>query len=271
MERQQSKVHWLHLDETNATIGDGPFFIFGGLIMTPDQAVAIHGDVEEIRQRFNFQPNDSFKFQTASRPAQVSVEDFGHAKRDAIEILIKREVPMVVYVVLHKIAVGGVEENTQMALNVLLAHFNFRYLMPIDGLGMVTVDRLPGNSAFEHMQERFSEGISLPGGRQERLSSIMHVSFSADRMSHLASLVDITLGSFRYCVNAAFGQGKAEVAAEMMSPLGRALWHEELSGVHQIGGRGYLPYPLEVRSVVYQSAYEELSKRLSDWAALAPK
>lgn len=266
MERQPSRVHWLHVDETNATIGDGPFFIFGGLILTPDQAANIHGDMEEIRQRFHFRDTDSFKFQTAARPPQVSIDDFALAKHKAIQILIHRRVPMVVYVVLHKIAVGTVEENSRKALNVLLSHFNFRYLTPVDGLGMVTVDRLSGSSAFENMQERFSEGVVLPGGRQERLNSIMHVSFSADRMSHLASLVDISLGSFRYCVNTAFGQGKAQIAAEMMSSLGRALWHEDIDGVHQIGGRGYLAYPRDVRSPVFRSEYERLSLRLSEWA-----
>lgn len=261
-------VYWFHLDETNNTSADGPFFIFGGLIATPIQAIAVHDAIAEIRGRYGYQQGDPFKFQTRSRPAHVSQEDFVAAKQAAVALLEELGVTMIVYVVLHDIATGSVEENSEKALNALLSHFEFRFLPEFSARGTVTIDRVDDKFGYPYLRTKFQHGISLPDGRKAALPSIVHYSFSGDGLSHMSSLVDISLGAFRYCVNTTFGKGNEAVAKEMIRPLSRALWCKSKDDdERQIGGYGFLQYPKEIKVERYRKQYDTLTAKLTEWTS----
>lgn len=97
-------MYWLFTDETNVTDKEGDFFIYGGLIVTPDQMQSLHDEVLGIRARYGSMDGDQFKFQTASRPSQVTIEDFAKAKGEALASLEKHGALVVMYVVLHDLA-----------------------------------------------------------------------------------------------------------------------------------------------------------------------
>ncbi|MHB0929282.1 MAG: hypothetical protein ACYC3W_10375 [Candidatus Nanopelagicales bacterium] len=261
-------VYWFHLDETNNTSADGPFFIFGGLIATPSQAVAVHDAIAEIRTRYGYQQGDQFKFHTRSRPDHVSQTDFVAAKQAAVALLEQLDVKMIVYVVLHDIAKGSVEENSEKALNALLSHFEFHFLPEFGARGTVTIDRVDDRFGYPYLRTKFQHGISLPDGRKAPLANIVHYSFSGDGLSHFSSLVDISLGAFRYCVNASFGKGKEDLAKELIQPLSRALWSKSTEDDdRQIGGYGFLQYPKEIRVQQYREQYEILTTKLTEWTS----
>lgn len=257
-------VYWLFTDETNVTDKEGDFFIYGGIIVSAEQMKSLDAAVREIRQRYGFKRGDQFKFQTKSRPEQVSIEDFTKAKAEALDLLEAHGARVVMYVVLHQIArQKSVQEMTAWALNSLLSHFDFRFLAEHDDVGAVCIDRLDPKFGYSYIKGAFGESLTLPGGREIELDRIVLYTMSCDGASHLSSLADIALGSMRYAVNFCTGSGKETVARQIMTPLARAMWFHEEADVRRIGGYGFLQYPKDIRVASYQAQYTSLVAKLT--------
>lgn len=257
----------LFTDETNVTDKEGDFFIYGGLAMTPEAAAKLHAAVEQIRQKYGFRDGDQFKFQTKSRPAQVSIEDFAKAKAEANQAILEHGAIVVIYVVLHQLARNQtVETMTEWALNSLLYHFDSNFLSEKNDVGTVCIDRLDPGQAYAYMKDKFANGVTFaPSGAKVKLRRVIHYSMSSDGASHLSSLTDIALGSVRYAVNFATGQGKEEVARNVLQPVAEAMWHKvKPNGEHQVGGYGFIQYPQNIRVHGYRERYESLAKRLGE-------
>lgn len=261
-------MYWLFTDETNLDPAQGRFFIYGGLILHADQLVEAHDAIVKIRQKYGYGDNDQFKFQTASRPAHISIEAFAKAKEEAIVAASDVGGILLTYVVLHDIARSNERHKTlEFALNVVLAHFDMRFLTEQNDFGVVCLDRVQESFGYPFLRAKFQDGLNLPDGRSPRLGRIMHYSMSCDGASHFSSMVDIALGGFRYCVNAAAGIGKGETAAKIFPPLAKMMWHERKpDGTHQIGGYGFLAYPKVIRAEQYKAQYRELTQTLTTYA-----
>jgi len=70
-------------------------------------------------------------------------------------------------------------------------------------VGIAFLDRLPVKNACQYLKEKFQVGLELDGGGTLRLENVVAYASTCDGASHLASMADILLGSFRYCVNGA--------------------------------------------------------------------
>ena len=264
-------MYWLFTDETNVTDKDGAFFIYGGLIMTADQMQALNAEVVTIREKYGYLGGDQFKFQTASRPKQVSPTDFAAAKGEALALLEKHGALVVMYVVLHELARNkSVQTMTEWALNSLIAHFDLRFLSERGAVGAVCIDRLDPKFGYGYMKDKFASGVTLPDGRTEKLDRVIHYSMSCDGASHMSSLTDIAPGSMRYAVNFATGQGKEDVARAIMVPLARAMWAKQIGDVRQVGGYGFLKYPKDVRSARFQAQYDDLIQKIGELGSTGP-
>ncbi|UPW03090.1 hypothetical protein M1C57_15575 [Rhodococcus pyridinivorans] len=252
-------MYWLHTDETNLEPNQGTFFIYGGLIATPDQMVGAHTLVQQVRAKYGFTQGDSFKFQTASRPNRISIDDWSAAKAEAIEGAYKLGIKMMAYVVHHQIARNKTkDEKIEFALNALLAHFDLRFLAAKDAYGAVCLDRLPEKFSYPYLEDMFRNGVNVEG-RQVALNRVMHYSVTSEGASHINTLVDLTLGGLRYCANACFGNGKPEVAANILPPISKMMWSTTApDGRLQIRDYGFLAYPKEVRAANLKKDYETL-------------
>lgn len=262
-------MHTLFLDETNLSPNEGAFFIYGGLVLTPEQMITAHDAIDNIRHKYGYLPGDSFKFQTNARPHQLSIEQCRAAKREAIQAARDVGAQLIIYVVLHNIAKSQTTEtNIEWALNSMLAHFDMRFLAEYQSHGAVCLDRLPDQFAYGYLASKFQHGVELPDGRQETLSRIIHYSVSSDGASHISSLVDIALGGMRYCVNAAGGIGKEDVARDILPPLAEMMWHKlQNDGVRQVGSYGFLQYPKVIKVQSYQAEYDSLVRTLTEWGS----
>lgn len=261
-------MHWFFADETNVEPGQGTFFIYGGLIATPRQIVEIHDSVAQVREKYGFDHSDQFKFQTASRPSGMRVENWTSAKREALERAQKIGIKMIVYVVHHGIAKGsgGKEATAEYALNTLVAHFDMKYLAQEDAYGALCIDRLDEKFGYRYMRERFQQPLSLPDGRSPRLERVIHYSMSCDGASHMSSLEDLAIGGFRCCANAAMGSGRDVVATEMMKPIAKMMWSRQGDGKNYIGGYGLVKRPLIVKVAEYQNDYDSLTSMLTRYS-----
>jgi hypothetical protein len=253
-------------DETNVTEKDGDFFIYGGLVMTPEVAAKLHAAVEQIRHKYGYQDGDQFKFQTKSRPEQVSIEDFAKAKAEANQAILEHGAVVMIYVVLHHLARNqSIETMTEWALNSLLYHFDSKFLSEKNDVGAVCIDRLDPGQAYVYMKDKFANGVTFPSGTKVKLRRVIHYSMSSDGASHLSSLTDIALGSVRYAVNFATGHGKEEVARKVLQPVAEAMWHKlKPNGEHQVGGYGFIQYPQSIKVDAYRERYDALARRLGE-------
>ncbi len=266
------ELFWFHVDETNVSVKDGEFLIVGGLVLTGTQIMNVDLAIDFIRKHYGFNQSDAFKFNTKSRPSQVSIEDFARAKELAISLLEPLGIRMIVYVVLHDIAKSKTQEEVMsMAFNSLFAHFDMRFLDAHQSKGVVCIDRLSDQFAFKYLQDKHQAGVTFAGGREQQLERIMHYSVTTDGASHISSLVDIALGAFRYCVNLSNSpqkDEKLEIANRMLRPLSQALWSGEKDGQRVITGFGYLPHPRGgIRVDAYRLKYETLAQDLQRWSA----
>lgn len=264
-------MYWRHTDETNVTEKEGDFFIYGGIIVTPEVAATLHAAVEGIRHKYGYEDGDQFKFQTASRPKQVSIGDFAAAKAEANQALLEHGAIVVAYVVLHQLARNQtIDTITEWALNALLYHFDVDFLGEKNDVGAVCIDRLDPKVAYAHMKDKFANGVTFQNGTKIKLRRIIHYSMSSDGASHLSSLTDIALGSLRYAVNFSGGQGKEDVARKVLQPVAAAMWHKVAAdGTHNVGGYGFLQYPKTVMIPAYHERYDNLVKSLSELGSTA--
>jgi hypothetical protein len=260
-------MRFLFLDETNLVASQGDFFIYGGLVITPEQMPVLHDAVSQIRATFKFQPTDSLKFHTRSRPDHLSIADWTLAKSQVIAAAEAAGVRLLSYVVLHDIAKQQTQETLlEWALNAIVSHFDLKYLAEHSDRGAVCLDRLDEKFSYAYFQDKFSNGVTLHDGRTVLLSRIVYYSTTCDGASHLSSIVDIVLGGLRYCVNSASGTGNDAVAAQIFPPVARMMWSKDSANERKIGGYGFLQYPREVRVPAYQERYRALATALSSYS-----
>ncbi|WP_407559293.1 hypothetical protein [Mycobacterium paraintracellulare] len=258
-------MYWLHTDETNTELSQSKFFIYGGLIATPDQMKDAHERVVNIRSKYGFAHTDEFKFNTRSRPEHIAFADWTAAKSEAIQAVGDVGIRMLVYLVNHGVAKGKTEEDKlTWAMNALFAHFGLRFLSQMDSHGAISIDRLPPSYSHSHLESLFINGVTV-GSREVKIPRVIHYSVTSVGASHINSLVDITLGAFRFCVNVASESGgNADKAAEIMSSICKIMW-SKANGEDQgrIRDYGLILYPKEVRAPQIKAEYDALVTNLN--------
>lgn len=261
-------MYLLQADETNVDASQGDFFIYGGVALPVARLRDVHDAVQEIRQKYGFAKEDQFKFNTHTRPLEMSIADWTAAKAEVLERAANLDVDLIVYVVHHGIAVG-VDPHLRMsyALNALIAHYDMRYLAEKSARGVVSIDRLDESFGYNYLRSRFQSPLELPDGRSPSLDRVLHYSMTCDGASHLSSVVDIAIGAVRYCVNSAGGKGRDSVAQKMFPAVARLMWHKMHGEVMKIGGRGFLTYPKEVKAPYYRRQYDSLIAALERYGS----
>jgi hypothetical protein len=188
-------------DETNAAPSKNiEFFVYGGLVVDAAQIGPLSEDISHIRKVTNFGLDDSLKFRTSSRPANMDQADWTNAKAQTITACRDRGVTLIAYVIHHRIVRGATQEMTSWQLNTCSEEFNKR-LIADDDHGMVIIDRIADHKEYKVLGRIFRTGGSTPWGKQREFNRIVSYSSTSDGASHLASAVDVVLGSFARCVN----------------------------------------------------------------------
>src|SRR5205814_1878499 len=91
-----------------------------------------------------------------------------------------------------------------------------------DVVGGMLIDRT--DEHFVHLSSLYQHGNVSPGWTKQHSDRILFFGQTNDNASNLSSAADIAMGAFRYCVNAAGGQGREGVAKEMYPPIARMIW-----------------------------------------------
>lgn len=258
-------MYMLITDETNVNQSpDADFFIYGGIFLTPDQAVSIDQDVKEIRRRYNLAPTDDLKFDTRSRPDHIDAATHKTIKNDVIEACLSAKVRFIAYLVLHSIAANP-KTTGPWALNSVLFSFN-KFLKSNDTHGIVAIDRLPESAlAYTMLKEKFQVGLTIWSGETVCVDRVLMYSTTCNGASHLSSAVDITLGSFRWVVNNRKKDLKnVEVPATMLKNIAHMMHYRESNGTRYIRDYGLILRPTTPIHPPYAKEYDDLLKYFSD-------
>ncbi len=257
-------VRYFFIDETNNTESHGEFFIVGGLILDDVQMVELSRRISVIREKYGYLPEHSLKFDTNSKPDHLGTEEFIEVKREIIAEMIDVGVRMIVYAILNKIV--DEENREKYALHALLHQFDSKYLVTVQDYGVVYVDRFGQNKVFDILKSIFSQGVDTPSGVKKMPERIVHYSVTADKLSHLNSLLDIALGAFRVCVNS-FSTGRNSTAEIIMPQVSKLIWHEHQGDLRVFADFGFMLYPKQIKSDSFRQRGIDLRQKLSEWSA----
>lgn len=92
------------------------------------------------------------------------------------------------------------------------------------------------------------------------MSHIIGYASTCDGASHISSVADIVLGSFRYCVNE---EDKDIAGRELLPLVVRMMWHKRKGDEINVMEKGLTLRPREIRAPAYRAEYEALRQRLS--------
>ena len=253
-------------DETNLQPStDAKFFAYGGLIIPLERLIELDAGIQAIRIEQGYGPGDELKFDTRTRPPQVSIVAAAEAKRRVVDLSLSLGCKFIVHIILHDIIRNqNPDLRVQSAADYVIGRFNY-YLDQVNDYGLCIVDNLPVTAQFRYLSDRFCMGLDIPGGPRVQLDRIKLFAATCSNASHVHSAIDIVLGSFRYCINA---PRNLDVARLMMPQVIRMMWHRHdvATDTYYIDGRGLITRPPseEIRVEKYRRSYSELRQNIND-------
>jgi len=149
-------MYVMFCDETNLDPSQrARFFIYGGLIVSATAIGSLTDAIEGIRHDHGFQPDDSLKFQSSSRPGHVSQTAWNAAKGAVIAAARSHDARFTACLVLHNIARRQRDHLIDWQLNSVLSTFGQEFLGLHDDVGLVIMDRLGRQQEYPLMREKF--------------------------------------------------------------------------------------------------------------------
>lgn len=253
-------TYLLFTDETNLQPdAKAKFFIYGGVFFPAEQLASIHLEVESIRTRYGFRPGDELKFDTRSRPTHVDIDSHREAKKDIIAASQKHGVSFTAQLVHHNVARTQKQADlVSWGADCVFEAFQ-RFLEEVDAYGLVAVDRLPMKSDYRYLVEKFQQGLNY-GKAHKHLDRICAFTSTCVGASHVSSVIDVVLGSFRFCVNE---RDNTKAPREMFPEVVRLMWNKEVDGKMKVLGRGLILRPIEVKAPLIKKEYDQLLDHLS--------
>jgi hypothetical protein len=249
-------------DEADADQGRGQkFFVYGAVFIDADEVDELHDGIQKIRDDFGYGATDSLKFSNC--PKDITREEHRDVKKAIVKLARKHNVVFCAYAISHGIANGETHDNLVLfGANTLLGKFN-EFLNAGDGVGIVLMDRIPVANPYKYLKDKFQIGLQFPSGGTRKLDRIVGYASTCDGASHLASIADILLGSFRYCLNE---PDKNIANAAIFPTLVRVMWcRETKDGTKNLREYGLTLRPEEIKVASHQKDYDDLVERLSGY------
>jgi hypothetical protein len=251
-------------DEADAEQGRGQkFFVYGAIFVEVDAAKTLHTAIRDLRDKNGFAATESLKFADSTRPQELTREEFRDVKKEAIRIAKVHDVKFCAYLTSHALARNRTQDDLVLfGANTLLGKFDEFLGTDRDDCGIALMDRIPVEHPYRYLKEKFQTGLTFPNGDTRRLERVVGLASTTDGASHLASVADVLIGSFRYCVN----EEERDIAGRAMFPdLVRLMWKRRLNGRNIVQDYGLVIRPQEVRFEPHKTEYQALIDRLQGY------
>jgi len=239
---------------------DKKFFVYGAIFVPTNSIAALHAEIERLRTAAGMAGTDTLKSGTNTKPKGMTNEAHKQLKIDVTKAAREKgNVKLCAQVTLHDLARNQEHDDRVLyGANTILGKFN-QFLAAQGSHGFAVMDRIPVEKPYEYLKEKFQVGMTQNGKPLGRLDRILGFSHSADGTSHLCSVCDIPLGSFRYCVN---DPKNEDAAIEMFPTLLQMMWRGTRSGRDTSREFGLCFRPLNIEAPKYQAEYDALETRL---------
>lgn len=250
----------LYSDESNLQPRNGDFFVYGGLSIPDSKALWLSNKIDEIRHNAEI-PND-FILKFNPGPAGMSHSDFIRIKQEVISASIEADCALHISVILHDIATS-VDEARRNEINRICYHFNC--MLKREGeTGLVLIDRFEDSQIDAHLREKFSIGLTgMPYSPYLKLDRILGFHYSAIGQSNFPSIMDILIGTLRFCINdhtrhPENPSSSSKVMLEELSPLFPRDLHDKIPELY------FFLSPKNIKVPQFKERYESLCMFLLD-------
>jgi hypothetical protein len=259
----KKKMYLLFTDETNQQPSDSiSFFIYGGIVIKDEALIPISDGIDSIRVKYGFSKSDDFKFDTRTRPENITIDSFSKAKCELVELCIKNKVCFITYVIHHEIQKNQeLDQKLEWAADYVIGRFNI-FLEEHNDYGLCIIDNLPTKSQYKYLSRKFVIGNNVEGCIKP-LNKIKLFATTCSNASNYSSAMDIILGCFRYCIN---DPKNISIAKTMMNNVVGMMWGKHENGVHSVIKRGLIFRPEidDIKSSRLKTEYQALLSRLND-------
>lgn len=250
----------MYADEADQD-GKKQFLVYAAIFIPSAAALKLHRGVIRIRNDFNFSDEYDLKFSPGRMPPGWTLQKFTEVKSKVIELANECGCKVCCYLVPHDIAKGQAQENRmKFGANTLLSKFD-QFLKENGNVpGIVCFDRSNDFKQFDYYQDVFRNGLAF-GERRTKLKFVIGLNSTCNAASHLSSVTDIVVGSFRFILNE---PDKDRVGAALMKLLAPMCW-----GVKEAGGninmteRGFCIRPKKLETEKHKAEIGRLIDRLN--------
>lgn len=181
-------------------VKNGDFLIYGGLIVDADAVLSLTQKIWKIREKYGIDREEKLKFNPG--PSHLNHQQFLSLKSELVTASIEAGCKFLVYNVLHEL-VKDADLGRRNGINEICLNFSY-ILKNDDTCGLILIDRFndKGNKIEGHLTEKFAVGLKgLPHSEKFPLDRVVGLHYTAIGQSHLPSLIDIILGSYRFALN----------------------------------------------------------------------
>ncbi|MEP3632555.1 MAG: DUF3800 domain-containing protein [Shimia thalassica] len=251
----------IYCDESNLDAKSGDFLLYGGLTIDAQSYSKFSTEIWEIRKKHKI-PTD-FKAKYLPAPKGMKKNDYSQFKKDCIDACIANKCNFLVYQTLHDVA-----KDTDLArrngINELCLNFSY-ILKNEEETGLILVDRFndKGNRVDAHLAEKFSTGLTgLPHTTTYPLTNVVGLHYSAIGQSHMSSMIDIVLGTYRTAINIYSRKtGQEKLAEEILGKLHPLFRKGYAGGIPRIS-ISFSPKSIFVDS--YRASYRHVIDKLNN-------
>ncbi|WP_170443263.1 hypothetical protein [Ruegeria arenilitoris] len=258
-------MYIMYADEADQD-GSKEYLIYASVFFPSDQILKIHNGMIGIRNKFGFAPGDKFKFSPGGISKSISREAHAAAKNEALKLAAKHQYKACCYITPHSIAKGQTHENRlKFGINTLLMKFDQFLRENGNAPGVAKFDRTSDFKQEQYFKEIFENGILFQKDNKSfKLNNIVSIDNTLNGTSHLSSLTDIVVGSFRFVINE---PNKDLVGAKLLKSLSNLLWGvKDKNGVLLVRERGFCIRPKNVAVAGYNADINALISRLNAYA-----
>lgn len=247
--------------------GSREFLVYAAVFFPAEHLKKLADGVSELRTKYGYENGDSLKFTSGRIPDGVTRENHLEIKKKIIALAIECGCKTSCYVIPHAIAKGQPHENKlKFGLNTLLTTFEKFLRENGEVAGTAYFDHTTDYKQNEYIKDISRHGVLKEDGGRISLSHIVAMGITQDGMSHLNSVTDIVVGSFRWVINE---PNKDVVGAELLRQLSGLLWGKMNDGVLKVQERSLVIRPQKIRSPQIKADVQAFIDRLTTYSTKA--
>lgn len=244
--------------------GEKEFLVFAGVFFPGDKILKINNEVKALRQKYAFADTDVLKSSTGTKPKKLSPAKHAEIKNSVLELAAAHDCKICCYVIPHAIAKGQRHENRlKFGTNTLLIKFD-QFLREQGNLaGVALFDHTNDYKQSHYLRETFELGLPFPNSPRKKLKNIVKIETTSVGHSHLNSVTDIVVGSFRFVVNE---PDKDMVGAILLKSLAKIMWGKrDAKGILHVRDRGLCIRPNNIKLEGYQADIAAFVERIEKY------